>query len=71
MSITFTATDHASGIAKIEFRTNGGVWKTYSGEPELVLAKDTHKVEFRSTDVAGNQEKAWLADFDGGKIWQP
>ncbi len=56
-SVTISATDATSGLARIEYAIDtGGVWTPYEGRP--VKAPDTqrHQVFFRATDVAGNVE---------------
>lgn len=52
VTVTLTATD-AGGVAKTEYRLDGGAWITYTA-PFTVSA--SRLVEFRSTDAAGNVE---------------
>jgi VCBS repeat-containing protein len=55
-TITLTAADQTglSGVARTEYRVDGGAWQTYAGP--FTLADGVHAVDYRSTDVAGNQE---------------
>jgi hypothetical protein len=49
--LTFEATDEASGVAAIEYRVNGGEWKTYSNS---IRVRPYDVIEARATDHAGN-----------------
>ncbi len=51
---TLTATDDASGVAKTEYRIDGGIWTGYM--PFSIATEGSHLVEYRSTDRAGNVE---------------
>lgn len=51
------ATDDISGVAKTEYRMNGGSWTTYSAPFEVSTEGDT-TIEYRSTDKKNNQETA-------------
>jgi hypothetical protein len=53
---TLTATDDASGVAKTEYRVDGGIWTGYV--PFSIATERSHLVEYRSTDRAGNVEIA-------------
>ncbi|MBP2001559.1 DNA/RNA endonuclease YhcR with UshA esterase domain [Paenibacillus shirakamiensis] len=55
VSITFAATDEGSGVARTEYRVNGGAWTEASGALTL-RAEGTHIVDYRSIDQAGNIE---------------
>lgn len=55
VQISLSATDNASGVASTQYRVDGGAWQAYS-EAFTVSGDGTHTVEYRSTDVAGNQE---------------
>ncbi|MCI3927126.1 Ig-like domain-containing protein [Paenibacillus sp. TRM 82003] len=72
LQIVLSAVDESvgSGVDKIEYRVNGGAWMTYT-RAFTVSAHDTHTLEFRSVDEAGNVEATWLADFDAGSLTQP
>ncbi|MEW9701058.1 leucine-rich repeat domain-containing protein [Paenibacillus sp. SI8] len=63
-TITLTASD-SSGIQSTKYRINGGNWTSYT-EPFTILAKDTLKVEYMSTDSNGNIEDINVMDFDRG-----
>lgn len=45
-----------SGVALVEYRTDGGAWTTYAGPFEV--GEGEHLVEYRATDAAGNVEPA-------------
>ncbi len=64
-----------SGLPKFHYRVNGGSWNIkyidHYEPPRLTFsAEDTHTLEFRSVDLAGNVEKTWIADFDEGTFRQ-
>lgn len=52
-TVTLTATDAGSGVAKVEYRLDGGPWQTYSA-PLALTVVGAHTVNFRATDKAGN-----------------
>ncbi len=56
-SVTVTATDTASGVARVEYAIGTGAWTTYTG---AIAAPDAsrHTVSFRAIDVAANLETA-------------
>lgn len=55
VQVTLTATDDLSGVANMTYSINGGAWKVYTGP--FVLANDgEHKVDYSTTDMAGNKE---------------
>ena len=58
-TVTLNADDSVAsggaGIAKTEYRVNGGAWTTYSG-PFAILGPGNHTVDYFSTDLAGNVE---------------
>jgi hypothetical protein len=55
-SVTLSANDNCSGVATIEYSTDGGQnWLTYSGSFN-VTSEGTTTVLYRSTDRAGNAE---------------
>jgi hypothetical protein len=63
--VTLEAADEgacASGLAKTEYRVDGGAWAEYS-QPFSVSAPGAHTVEYRSTDSAGNQEATRQLSF--------
>ena len=57
VQVTLTATDETggSGVASTEYRIDEGEWTDYTA-PFVISEPGTHTVEFRSTDVAGNEE---------------
>ena len=59
VQVTLTATDETggSGVASTEYRIDEGEWTDYTA-PFVISEPGTHTVEFRSTDVAGNEEAA-------------
>lgn len=53
--ISLSALDEASGVARIDYRLDGGDWRTY-GEPVKVPDEGEHRFEFRAIDNIGNME---------------
>jgi glucose/arabinose dehydrogenase/type 1 glutamine amidotransferase/regulation of enolase protein 1 (concanavalin A-like superfamily) len=55
--VTLTATDETggSGVESTEYRVDEGDWTDYTA-PFTITEPGEHTVEFRSTDVAGNEE---------------
>jgi len=53
-TVTFTATDTVSGVAKTEYSRDGGSWRT--GSVFTSTTGGTHTLRFRSVDAAGNIE---------------
>ena len=58
--VTFAAEDPLSGVARTEYRLEGGSWQTVDGAVRIADGA-TSAIEFRSTDVAGNQEPIRVA----------
>ncbi len=52
-TVTLTGSDDDSGVAAIQYRLDGGDWLAYTTPVEV--DGEAHTVEFRATDVAGNQ----------------
>ncbi len=52
-TVTLTASDEDSGVASVQYRLDGGDWLAYTAPVEVDGA--AHTVDFRATDVAGNQ----------------
>ncbi|MEU6421644.1 chitobiase/beta-hexosaminidase C-terminal domain-containing protein, partial [Streptomyces spiralis] len=52
-TVTVTASDAESGVAKIEYALDGGAYKDY-GAPVQVSAVGQHTLAYRATDKAGN-----------------
>lgn len=57
VGVTLTATDDSSGVARTEYRVDGGDWQEYSG-PFTVQGDGEHLVGYRSIDEADNEEEA-------------
>ncbi|OCA85956.1 hypothetical protein A8F94_14005 [Bacillus sp. FJAT-27225] len=54
-TVSLISSDSHSGVAKTEFRLNGGAWATYTGGI-VVSSEGINKLEYRSVDHAGNAE---------------
>ncbi|WP_329072397.1 OmpL47-type beta-barrel domain-containing protein [Amycolatopsis sp. NBC_01480] len=52
-TVTLAATDAGSGVAKVEYKLDGGDWLAYT-EPVAITAVGAHTVAYRATDKAGN-----------------
>jgi len=61
-TVTITATDAGSGVARIEYNVDGGAFATYTA-PVVVSTVGAHMVHFRATDVAGNTSAEQMASF--------
>jgi plastocyanin len=61
-TVTLSATDSGSGVARVEYAIDGGAYGTYSG-PVTVNAPGQHTVSYRATDVAGNTSEPESASF--------
>ena len=73
VTVSLAASDGAgSGAADTQYRVDDGAWTAYAG-PFAVSAAGTHRVDYRSTDVAGNLENAKEIAFTigGGGSDQP
>ncbi len=55
-SFTLAATDNHSGVAKTEYRIDGGAWTPYA--PFTISVEGAHDIYYRSSDNAGNTEPA-------------
>ncbi|WP_066307583.1 Ig-like domain repeat protein [Bacillus sp. FJAT-29814] len=55
VEVSLTAADSVSGVAKTEYRLNGGAWATYTGSI-IVKTEGINTLEYRSVDHAGNTE---------------
>ena len=58
-TVTITAVDAGSGVARTEYRV-GGDWQPYTA-PFPVTGDGTHTVHYRATDVRGNTSEAGSA----------
>lgn len=56
VTVTLTATDDLSGVARTEYNLDGTGWTPYAG-PLTVTAEGVHTVLYRSRDRAGNLER--------------
>lgn len=52
-TVTITATDADSGVARIQYALDNGGWTTYT-TPVVVRATGAHTLKYRATDNAGN-----------------
>ncbi|WP_211326469.1 sialidase family protein [Paenibacillus flagellatus] len=55
VTVALSATDDRSGVARTEYRLNGGAWTAYEG-PIAVAAEGATAIDYRSVDRAGNAE---------------
>jgi plastocyanin len=61
-TVTITATDPGSGVARVEYNVDGGAFAAYTA-PVVVSTAGAHMVHFRATDVAGNTSAEQMASF--------
>ncbi|MBQ0989252.1 copper-binding protein [Micromonospora sp. H61] len=61
-TVTVTATDAESGVAKIEYALDTGGWTAYTA-PVAVRAPGAHTVRYRATDTAGNSSTEQSTSF--------
>ncbi len=54
VNVTLAATDAGSGVATVQYRVDGGAWTNYAGAFN-VASEGNHAVEYRATDMLGNQ----------------
>ncbi|MFI5937349.1 OmpL47-type beta-barrel domain-containing protein [Actinoplanes sp. NPDC051494] len=59
-TVTLTATDDDSGVARIEYQVDGGAWTAYT-QPIVLTTAGMHMVHFRATDNAGNTSAEQMA----------
>jgi hypothetical protein len=52
-TVTVTATDSESGVARIQYALDNGGWTTYN-TPVVVRSTGAHTLKYRATDNAGN-----------------
>ncbi|WJH36812.1 hypothetical protein N6H14_14580 [Paenibacillus sp. CC-CFT747] len=62
VSFRLSATDDRAGVARTEYRIDGGAWTEYAGEASVTV-DGSHAVEYRSIDHAGNREAVLTAAF--------
>ncbi|MFD0618448.1 OmpL47-type beta-barrel domain-containing protein [Paenibacillus sp. GCM10027629] len=56
VTLSLSASDSETGVARIEYRINDGEWTKYK-DPILLTQEGKNTVHYRSMDYAGNQEK--------------
>lgn len=56
VTVSFSATDAASGVQRTEYRLDAGEWT--AGSQVTVASEGDHLLRYRSLDVAGNLEEA-------------
>ena len=56
VSVALTASDETSGVARTQYRLDGGRWVDSDGSAIAVATEGEHTLTFRSTDIAGNRE---------------
>ncbi|MES4887464.1 glycosyl hydrolase, partial [Streptomyces sp. NPDC096012] len=61
-TVTVSASDAESGVAKIEYSLDGGAYKDYSA-PVQVSSVGQHTVAYRATDKAGNTSAEQSVSF--------
>lgn len=69
-TVTLSASDGTSGLAKTMYRIDGGAWQDYTAAFEIT-GRGNHTVEFYSIDDAGNSEAVkttWVEIGDGGVL---
>ena len=72
-TVTVTATDDGSGVAKTEYALDGGPYLAYTA-PVVVDRTGRHTVAHRATDKAGNTSEARTVSFtvaEGGGVPAP
>lgn len=60
VSVTLTATDGASGVARLHYRVDGGAWQSTSKATATLslTTPEKHVIEYYAEDVAGSFEAA-------------
>ena len=53
VQVELTGADAGSGVAKLEYKLDGGDWTTYAS-PVTISGNGPHTLEHRATDTAGN-----------------
>jgi hypothetical protein len=54
-TVTLSASDNLSGVAKTLYRINSNAWTDYT-QPFTVVTEGTNHIEYKSVDNAGNEE---------------
>ena len=70
VDVSLTASDATSGVASTSFRVDGGAWQPYA-DPVRVIGNGSHKVDYASTDLAGNAETPRSVVFQIGPVVEP
>lgn len=83
VAVTLDSTDEGTGVARTEYRLNGGEWRTYEGAI-TIDSEGINVLEYRSSDHAGNTEEIRTASVpidrtapmisvvpDQPKLWPP
>lgn len=63
VTLGLSAVDGGSGVAKTEYRVNGGDWIPYAGSIPAFTADGIYKVDYRSVDAAGQTEEIRTVEF--------
>ncbi|WNB92654.1 OmpL47-type beta-barrel domain-containing protein [Bacillus sp. NEB1478] len=63
VTITFTASDDNSGVKSTQYRINEQEWIDYTA-PFTLSEESVYKIEYRSTDFAGNMEDTKVLEFE-------
>lgn len=61
-TVTVTASDAGSGVARIEYQLDSGAYQAYTA-PVVVSTAGAHMVHYRAVDNAGNTSPAGMASF--------
>ncbi|MEV8569575.1 glycosyl hydrolase, partial [Streptomyces sp. NPDC051322] len=61
-TVTVSASDAGSGVARVEYALDGGAYAAYSA-PVQVSGVGSHAVAYRATDKAGNTSAVRTVDF--------
>ncbi|MCG5440637.1 cupredoxin domain-containing protein [Micromonospora foliorum] len=61
-TVTVTATDAESGVAKVEYALDTGGWTAYAA-PVAVRTPGAHTLKYRATDTAGNSSAEQSTTF--------
>jgi hypothetical protein len=71
IAITLSASDATSGVAMVQYRIDGGAWRSYTG-PTPLAGNGTHVFESFAMDNAGNREATRTETFAlTGAAWSP
>jgi alpha-glucosidase (family GH31 glycosyl hydrolase)/uncharacterized protein YjdB len=62
VTVSISVSDNVYGVAKTEYQVNNGSWITYTGSIPA-FGEGNYKVDYRSTDLAGNVEPIKTIEF--------